>query len=373
MYLRIIFFMFFLCGCSFLKKTDRNPADFKDESPLHLAIEEKDLLKIDTIIADEKSDLNFPDFAGDTPLHIVSERGYSLIMEKLLINGANTEMINDLKETPLHTATFYEQIDLVRMLLEFKANINPQDKKGETPLHIVVDSMNLDILNLLLADKNINVNLQDEYLQSPLITATYSSYFLGMQALLKHKNIALNLQNEDGDTFSHILIRYEYFKEKGIQLIKKLHTFKKINFNLTNEKGNTLLHEIARHLSGSDVNAIILDILNSKNPELSIRNNRGLTVRDILRDRGPSFKKAKKILGDYQRNLEIKNSKLKEKIIKLKEKIIKLKDLNEIDLKRVNEKILAFITKDSKLKNKTILNLEETIKNLQKKIEDMKK
>ena len=302
MYLRIMIFILFFYGCSSLTKINRNPSNIKEK-------------KLD---------------------------------QKTKYFG---------RDTFLHTATYYENFDLVKSLLEEKRSPNIQNKQSETPLHIAVDSWSIDILNLLLSHKQTDVNMRNEYLQTPLLMAMSNSYYPGVLALLEHKKIDLNKQDEDGNIFAHFLIRYGYSDEEGIQLINKLHTLK--NINITNKKDNTPLHEIVLYLPESHLNLILLNLISVKGTKLNIRNNNNLTIQDRLRKR--KYYQAENILVNFQKKPVVENVGLKERTIPLEKK------------RNKNKKILELKTKNSELKrkDKTIFYLQERIKYLLKNQKDI--
>ncbi len=58
---------------------------------------------------------------------------------------------------PLHTATFYDRIEIVRLLIDAKADLNLKGDGELTPLHIAALEGRLEIARLLL-DKGADAN-----------------------------------------------------------------------------------------------------------------------------------------------------------------------------------------------------------------------
>lgn len=79
-------------------------------------------------------------FAGNTCLHSISfgdndDLNYYLA-EFYIKHGVNVNQINDKGETPLHTAAFKGQEDVVEALLKHNAQLDVKDKQGDTPIDI---------------------------------------------------------------------------------------------------------------------------------------------------------------------------------------------------------------------------------------------
>jgi ankyrin repeat protein len=83
---------------------------------------------------------------------------------------------NDL--TPLHFASFYGRVEMVRLLLERGATADSEDSLGRTPLHLVakcssdIGDNGVDVVHLLL-EHGANINAQDKVNTTPLHLASY--------------------------------------------------------------------------------------------------------------------------------------------------------------------------------------------------------
>lgn len=87
-----------------------------------------------------------------TALHIASALGYKQIC-KIMIKLAPDTKINaktSLKRTPLHLATFNNNLKVVKFLIKSGADINLQDVEKNTPLHLASMQGNLEIVELLM-------------------------------------------------------------------------------------------------------------------------------------------------------------------------------------------------------------------------------
>ena len=88
--------------------------------------------------------------AGQTSLHYAASKGNCNIAEKLISHGADTNVRDRHKATPLHRAAsrqeqkigkktvshffFRGHAKLVEILLEHKSHVNATDSNGDTPL-----------------------------------------------------------------------------------------------------------------------------------------------------------------------------------------------------------------------------------------------
>ncbi len=137
----------------------------------------------------------------DNELFVAAQNNLpSLVINYLLKNGdVNFKDRNG--QTMLHWAAYKGHLDIVRLLLQDKnINVNLQDNFGRTALYWAVYKRRLDIVSLLLNDKNINVNLQNNEGRTALHWAVYKGRLDIVSLLLNDKNINVNLQDKKGKT-----------------------------------------------------------------------------------------------------------------------------------------------------------------------------
>ena len=125
------------------------------------------------------------------PLHKAAQDGDMEAVRILLDNGADVNKQDDNGHgyIPLHWAVFEGHLEIVRLFLDRGADINSHDnnvdtvmyfalnfgklefvrdhKYSFTPLHIAVQTVNLEIVRLLL-DRSADVNVQDDNGDTPL-------------------------------------------------------------------------------------------------------------------------------------------------------------------------------------------------------------
>ena len=110
-------------------------------------------------------------------------------------------------QTPLHSASLYGRLDIVRLLLDHGATSNSKDKFGRTPLHLVAKGeYNLEQDRVrtaqLLLDRGADVNAQTKYGATPLHLASYLGRIDIARVLLDRGAIA-NSKGRKGRTALH--------------------------------------------------------------------------------------------------------------------------------------------------------------------------
>jgi ankyrin repeat protein len=199
------------------KGADPNIADRKGMTPLHLAAQiGKTTDLIDLILKMKRIDINGRDTNGKTILHCAINGNNVTIARHLLDNGADPTVRDNDGITPFHLAASYsEDIDLLnlilsnekqvdideknesgmtalhmamiksnataaRYLIKNQANPNVADENGCTPLHLAVKhSKDMDIIELLLNEKEVDVNHSSNREQNALYFAKYNDHGLG--------------------------------------------------------------------------------------------------------------------------------------------------------------------------------------------------
>ena len=112
-------------------------------SPLHLAFSNENSETAIRPLAGEGHLVRVKGKMGKTPLHIAAERGkLDLIAESLAACPISIEDVTDNKETALHIAAKYNQVEAVEVMLgwlEYAGNdavVGWTDNEGNTVLHI---------------------------------------------------------------------------------------------------------------------------------------------------------------------------------------------------------------------------------------------
>ena len=103
---------------------------FAVAEPLHEAAKEGDLAKVKRLIT-EGSDVNVRDEIGFTPLHFAAYRGYKDVAGLLILKGANVNAADNKDTTPLHLAAVRGHKEIVELLIVKGANACRQSVGAE--------------------------------------------------------------------------------------------------------------------------------------------------------------------------------------------------------------------------------------------------
>jgi ankyrin repeat protein len=156
------------------------------------------------MLLERGADVNSQNDEGLTPLQRapqVQREGKPDIMQLLLDYGANVNVDDKHRNTPLHFAASEGHFEAARMLLERGADVNSQNDKGLTPLLQASQGRregHRDIMRLLL-DYGANVNMHDKHRNNPLHFAVSEGHFEVARMLLE-RGADVNSKNDEGLT-----------------------------------------------------------------------------------------------------------------------------------------------------------------------------
>ena len=142
-------------------------------------------------------------------------------VEKQIVSGFDINTTDKNGTTALHIAVEQGNLEIVKLLLQKGANVNLQDKAKRTPIFMLENNLGnevegtLEILQFLIS-KGADVNVQNEEKETPLMLAAYEEDFEAVKILLKagaNPNLTDN-ENEtafmktDSDEIKQLLLRY---------------------------------------------------------------------------------------------------------------------------------------------------------------------
>jgi len=209
------------------------------------------------------ADINSLNLYGESMLHSACIGGNIDIANFLISQGQDVNSKHELG-TPLHNATRYGYIEIVRMLIEQGANFYEDDFYGNTPLH---KTSNENMVQFFI-DKGMDVNKKNNNGKTPLHFACVSSKLNIVNKLIKN-NADVNVKDNEGNTPLNEMFKYTDYKIKVfanqgatedllgydipgnnpdfsiIQLLSK----KGANLHTINKSGLTLLHKSIRCIS----------------------------------------------------------------------------------------------------------------------------
>jgi ankyrin len=146
--------------------------------------------------------VNLVNFNGQIPLHIAALKGYKNLVDLLLLSGSNVKgkdtaganilhysvehleifkkfvdehkisvkLLNNFGQTPLHTASLKNGLEVVKFLIERKMDVNAKDDEGRSPLLMATNYDHYDMVELLF-NNGADLNLGDRFDYTPLYIA----------------------------------------------------------------------------------------------------------------------------------------------------------------------------------------------------------
>jgi len=194
-------------------------------------------------------------------------------VRNLVDKGADINISDNHKQSPLHYASYSGYLDITKYLLDKGADVKAKDKDGNTPLHNAIrsDNYKLAVIECLIK-KGADSNARDNNGNTPLhIAARFSTlevvkYLIGQGADMMAKG-SMNHTPLHFAVLNSNLEIVQYFLEKGADV------------NVADNSGLTSLHLAAGHSS----NLEIVRSLIKRNTDVSAKDNKGRTPLDIAK------------------------------------------------------------------------------------------
>lgn len=200
---------------------------------------------------------------------------------KKLLNEDN-EIHNYINEkddegnTPLHYAIYYDNLELIELLLKQKnIKVNAKNEKGFAPLHIVILGNSINSLNILeyLLDNGANINVQDKNGHTPLHVAISQNDIEVIEMLLERR-IKINTQTKVGNTAMHYAVSTNYVsivetllddKYKYNVDINKLNIYNLTPLDIAIKNKNKSIIELLQDYNNKNNNSKSIKSINNSN------------------------------------------------------------------------------------------------------------
>lgn len=157
----------------------------------------------------------------------------------LLEAGADPDISNKYKETPLFKACELENVDMVSLILSYGATVNQRCGQAWTALLEAVSRNNIEICEMLL-NAGAFINPPNTYSITPLIVAAQQGHLRALGYLIK-KGADVNMQTCDGLTALHEASKNGHGEIVAVLLSKNADANKSCN------SGLLPLHIAAQH------------------------------------------------------------------------------------------------------------------------------
>ena len=177
-----------------------NCTDKENRTPLLFALENsfKDVAKL---LLEEEADDRIAGgrYCNWLPIHVSAKRGYQDVVAQLLLEGgAEINMQDRFRMTPLHWASHSGHCGVAKLLLESGADLNIQCRSGYTPLKIAAMNGRIDVVKLFLK-RGAETNRANQDGSTPLHFASLFGYKDVVQLLLD-AGAEINMVTHTGHT-----------------------------------------------------------------------------------------------------------------------------------------------------------------------------
>jgi ankyrin repeat protein len=223
------------------------------DSGLHAAARNNYDLLVDLLIM-RGADPDIKDRHGRTPLHHACAKGALDSAIVLVAKGATPNIIDNDGYSPLFLSLKYHHFDLANDLLLFNADLNYKGSKGSTVIHNCMASGDVVILNFLLelpVQFRVLYNSRDGCGNTPLMKGVQAGHIEVVETLLKKRSdLTIAAVNIKGENLFHLCAQGANSKKMFEILVPLLISYPSMDRNkvqaLLNErdriKGYTPLH-----------------------------------------------------------------------------------------------------------------------------------
>ena len=156
---------------------------------------------IGRLLLEHGAEVNIQNRFRWTPLLLAAESGQLEVAKLLLEHGAKVDINDGWKCTPLHRAVTNGQVEFAELLLKHGAEVNIQNYDGRTPLHAVWADR-VEVAKLLL-EHGAKVDIKDEQRWTPLHSAVISGQVEVAKLLLEH-DAKIDIKDKQGTTPLHL-------------------------------------------------------------------------------------------------------------------------------------------------------------------------
>lgn len=167
----------------------------KGNSLLYVAATRKQEEMFDWLLevekSDKKLDINKINHSGTSLLFdLVKNEGLDYYIKKLLENGANPNIVNSDKKTPLIQACADKKVSIIEMLLKHNVDVNYMiEESGTTAFSMAASQSSMSICKLLV-DSKVDINKVDSFGKNVLINTIFKTdTFLKKAEKRQHKEL----------------------------------------------------------------------------------------------------------------------------------------------------------------------------------------
>ncbi len=144
----------------------------------------------------ERPSIHVKDTRGNTTLMLAIQRGFVLLVERLLQMGTDVLGADPCGETPLYAASYYGHTKVVELLIEHGADIPAADSTEWRPLFIASAGGHTKVVELLIS-RGANISAANSDGKTPLYIASFHGYTEILE-LLTDRGADISTDNKNG-------------------------------------------------------------------------------------------------------------------------------------------------------------------------------
>jgi len=218
-----------------------------------------------------------------TPLVAALAGGHSQTAKLLHHNGAHVNVDGDDGVTPLNSAAWYGDLEMVQVLLDYKADVNARSDYSWTALHEASEGCDFAPSNIprfpdvarLLLEHGADLNVLDSYSLTPLHVAARNGRVGVVRVLLEH-GAGAGLEDKSGKTPLHAAADGRGRKGDERADVASVLLEHGANIDAGDKKGETPLH-LAAECGGIEVIRVLLE----HGANVGAKDNEGRTAFQI--------------------------------------------------------------------------------------------
>ncbi|XP_041430803.1 ankyrin repeat and SOCS box protein 2 isoform X2 [Xenopus laevis] len=152
--------------------------------PLHEAAYYGSLACVTLLLKAYPSTIDQRTLQEETALYLSTVRGHMDCMTYLLQSGAEPDIANKSRETPLYKACELKNAEAAKLLVEYRADVNHRCNRGWTALHESVARNAIDIIDVLVKG-GAKIETKNCYGITPLFVAAQCGHMEAMRYITK--------------------------------------------------------------------------------------------------------------------------------------------------------------------------------------------
>ena len=153
----------------FLKIPKINVKPKNNYAPLNYAAKQGKLEAVKILLDFKNIDINFKGYFNRTALHEACLNGHDKIVKEILefalMKNKQINLYDEKGRTPLITAIYSKQIEVIKVLLNYKSlvDINEKSEKRYIPLQVAIFVQDEKIIDLLFDDPRLNIYIKNNF------------------------------------------------------------------------------------------------------------------------------------------------------------------------------------------------------------------